>query len=203
MEERMLFWTALGAIGQWFAGVMALVAVLYVLFHEHIKRPKLCVTFDKTRDVNDQLNTVGAFAQAIQLPLTTPSRWVRIGVKNQVRRRVARNCRASVIRLEKLGHGRKPVEVLPNPGRALGWEHLRNGELARDVHSGGFHRVELLCATQNSNVVHMVCYPSWALDDPGEYLVTVQVLADDADPQNIKLHIKWDGTWDTLVVEAT
>jgi hypothetical protein len=200
MEERMLFWTAVGAAGQWFAGVMTLVAVLYVLLHDHMKRPKLCVTFDKTRDVNDQLNTVGALAEALELSFT-PSRWVRIGVKNQVRRRVARNCRASVIRLERLDPDKKPVDVLPNPGRDLGWEHLLKGELSRDIHSGGFHRVDVLCAAQKLNTVHVVCSPPWAFEDPGEYLVTVQVLADDADPQHIKLYIRWGGVWDTLVAD--
>jgi sigma54-dependent transcription regulator len=201
MEERMLFWTMVGAIGQWFAGVMTLAAVLYVLFHNHLKRPKLSLTFDKSRDISDQRNTVGAFAETIKLPPEIPSRWVRIGVKNHVRRNVARNCRASVTRLEKLGTNGRTVDVLPNPGRDLTWEHLLNGELARDIQSGGFRRVDLFGAVQNTNVVHVMCRPPWAFSDPGEYLVTVQVLADDADPQNIKLRIRWGGTWDSLVAE--
>jgi hypothetical protein len=67
---------------------------------------------------------------------------------------------------------------------------------------GGFHRVDLFSAAQNLNVVQVVCAPPWALDDPGEYLVTVQVLADDADLQDIKLHIRWGGNWDTLMMET-
>jgi hypothetical protein len=197
MDERILFWTKWGALGQWFAGAMTLAAVLYALFRDRMQRPKLCATFDKTSDVNDQVNTVGSLAEELRLPPTTPSRWVRIRVTNRPGRGVAKNCRASIIRLERLNPANKPVEVLPNPGRALGWEHLREGK-RRDIHAGGFHRVDVLCAVQNT--VHVVSSPPWAFTDPGEYLVTVQVLANDADAQDITLHAIWGGNWDTLVV---
>jgi hypothetical protein len=52
-------WTAIGAVGQWFAGLVTLGVLVYAIWQDSWKRPRLVLSFDNELDVKTQTNTVG------------------------------------------------------------------------------------------------------------------------------------------------
>jgi hypothetical protein len=185
-------WTATGAVGQWIAGIGTLALVGYAILQDYLKRPKLLLSFDNEQDVKSQLNTVG-------LDPSVLSRWLRVRVKNANRRKAAKNCRAFLIGIEKVGPESKSEDMFPNDVRPLVWTHDPTGKpSARDLLPGVVHWVDIVGTIDGQNALAVQVQPAWSLNTPGDYMFTVQVSAEDADPAVIKIRVHWDGTWQSL-----
>jgi hypothetical protein len=125
-------WTKIGALGQWFAGIATFAVVFYALWQDYWKRPKLLLSFNNERDVKSQENTVG-------FDPSTLSRWLRVRVKNANRRKVAKNCRAFLIGIERVGPDGTSEDMFPNDVRQLYWTHDPSERpSARDLLPGWF-----------------------------------------------------------------
>jgi hypothetical protein len=186
-----VIWTAFGAL--------ATVAVAIVaIWHEELKRPKLRISFDPDRDVQTQKNTVG-------VPKNHESRWLRVRVVNGPKRwrimtcRAAKNCRAFLVRIESVRPDGNAV-VFENDARQLRWMHDPQDKWeGRDLLPGIPQWVDLACTVDNRLKVQLSSYPEYELPpDPGDYLVTAQVSADEADPVTTQVLIHWAGTWESL-----
>jgi hypothetical protein len=185
-------WTAIGALGQWVAGLATFCIVIYTVFSDYWRRPKLILSFDNERDVKSQEHTVG-------LPSSTLSRWLRVRVVNANKRRVAKNCRAFVIGIEKIQPGSAPSDVFPNDVRQLYWMHDPSpNPSARDLLPGVAHWVDVLAAFDNLTALSVRVSPPWSLDTPGNYVIIVQVAAEEASPSVISIQANWDGAWHSL-----
>jgi|GEM_PF-4184004 len=186
-------WTAIEAVGTWFAGLATLATVLYLVFRDYWKRPKLIATFDKTRDIKNQTNTPG-------LPPPAISRWLRICIQNENGRRLAKSRRAYLVGIEKIGpDGTVEKDVFPNDVRPLQWTHGSPAESARDLLPGVMHWVDLLSTAELLQALQVNCIPLYGLPMPGLYRFRVQVSAEDTvPPAPIQVLIRWDGTWDSL-----
>lgn len=184
-------WDAVGAIGQWFGVVTAIVAVVVVLKHEYWRRPELEVSFKSERDVKSQENTVGVASMRL-------SRWLRVQVMNKPGRRAAKNCRAYLTGIQRV----LPDSVsddFPNDVRPLQWMHDPLDEFgARDLLPGVAHWVDVVGTVEGHRELKLRVYPSYDRIMPGEYIVTILVSAEEADPVEISVRITWDGTWDSL-----
>jgi hypothetical protein len=185
-------WKAFGALGPWFAGFVTFYLVVYTIWRDQWKRPKLLLSFDNDRDVKTQANTVGW----VNIPPSTVSRWLRVRVQNAKRRRVAKNCRAFLIGIEEAPSGE---DKFPNDVRQLRWTHDHSTPpSARDLLPGVSHWVDVAAAIDGQNTLTVCTFPPWVLGIPGDYVFTVQVSAEDADPAVIKVQVHWDGTWPSL-----
>jgi pyrimidine deaminase RibD-like protein len=154
--------------------------------------PKLLLGFDNAWDVKSQINTVG-------LDPSILSRWLRVRVKNASKRKVAKNCRAFLIGIERVGPEAKKEDLFPNDVRQMVWTHDPPGSpSARDLLPGVDNWVDVVAAIDGQKALLVCVRPSWALGTPGDYLFTVQVSAEDADCEVIKVEVHWDGTWQSL-----
>jgi hypothetical protein len=97
-------------------------------------------------------------------------------VKNANNRRVAKNCRAFLIGIKKLGPEGKREDHFPNDVRELRWTHDHSEVPAgRDLLPGVTHWVDV-AGTHIEKAGLAVCvFPSWALFAPGDYVFSVQV----------------------------
>jgi len=185
-------WTAIDAVGQWFAAVGTLAVVVYAIFQDYWKRPKLRLSFENNRDVKSQSNTVGLDPSAL-------SRWLRVRVVNANRRKAAKNCRAFLVGIQRVGSEANGMDMFPNDVRPLIWTHDPSGcASARDLLPGVAHWVDAAATVDNSKVLSVRVQPAWSLNDAGDYVFTVQVSAEDTDPAVIKVRVHWDGTWQSL-----
>jgi len=187
-----LNWNAIGALGQWFAGVATLAVIGYMIWQDSFRRPKLLLGFDNERDVKSQSNTVG-------LPPTVLSRWLRVRVTNGKHRRVAEASRAYLIGIKKIGPNGQHQDAFPNDVRPLGWTHDPPGSAGtRDLLPGVDHWVDVAAASDAAPDLQVCVQPGWVLQDPGDYLITVQVSAKGAAPEKIDVLVHWGGTWQSL-----
>ena len=130
-------WNAIGAIGQCFAALVTFCVLVYAIYQDYWKRPKLILSFNNDRDVKSQANTVGWAG----LHPSTLSRWLRVRVQNANKRKVAKNCRAFLIGIEKVESGE---DQFPNDVRQLRWTHDHSEvPSARDLLPGVFHWVDI------------------------------------------------------------
>jgi hypothetical protein len=180
-----------GTVGQWFAALGTLSAVLYLIYRDYWKRPKPTLSFDSNTDVKDQINTVG-------LPPSVVSRWVRVKVQNSPGRRAAKSCRVFLIGIEATYPNGEVEDVFPNDVRQLRWTHQPPEQLGRDLLPGVIHQVDLLAAVQGEDRFHIQVDPPYVQQRPGKYRFRMQVSAEDAHPQVLTIPIRWDGAWNTL-----
>lgn len=178
-----------GTLGQWFAGSATLCAVLYVVYRDHFKRPKLILRFDNKKDVRDQINTVGH-------PPGLVSRWLRVRVQNKNGRKAAKNCRAFLIGVEYIGPDGQIEDVFPNDVRQLQWTHNPPGQEGRDLLPGVVHQFDLVGALNDGKPCLCVqVTPPYIFHAPGKYCFTAQVSAEDADSQIIQIRVQWGEDW--------
>jgi hypothetical protein len=179
-------------VGQWFAAFATLAAVLYVIYRDSWKRPRLILSFDKNKDVKDQSKTIG---------VTDPeanSRWLRIRIQNKPGRRVAKNCRGYLIGIRKVWADTAEFQdVFPNDVRPLVWTHSPN-EITRDLLPGVVHQLDLIGIEEGQRCLPVQCIPPFSLDIQATYVFTVQVSAEDAEPEHITVKIRWGGGWNSL-----
>jgi hypothetical protein len=185
-------WKVIGALGPWFAGFATFCIVVYTIWRDQWKRPKLLLSFDNERDVKSQVNTVGR----INIPSSTLSRWLRVRVRNANRRRIAKNCRAFLIGIEEVESGE---DKFPNDVRQLRWMHDHSDPPSeRELLPGVNHWVDVAAAIDGQNALSVCTFPPWVLESPGDYVFSVQVSAEDADPAVVRVQVHWDGTWQSL-----
>src|SRR4051794_15559359 len=113
--DPVVLWTAVGAVGTCVAAVVGIALFWYALFNDYGKRPKLSLSFDNSRDVKTQTNTIGLD------PPSTVSRWLRVRVENANGRRTARNCCAYVTGIEQVLPDGNRKDWLPNDVRQMMW----------------------------------------------------------------------------------
>ncbi|MEW4570938.1 hypothetical protein AB1L88_23975 [Tautonia sp. JC769] len=184
-------WSMIGAIGQWFAGFITLAVLVYAVWQDYWKRPKLLISFNNEEDVKSQGNTVG-------LDPHLGSRWLRVRVQNKPGRKVAKNCRSYLIGVEHVNSGEN-YNLLPHDVRPLDWMHDKpESFLSRDLLPGVAHWVNIIGAIEQQDYLKVCVYPSFALQIPGVYVLTIQVSAEDANPSVVKIRIYWDGNWESL-----
>ncbi len=193
------FWTWFGTVGQWVAGVgtcVAAVATLatlsYLIFKDFFKRPALILSFDSDKDVKSQIATVGLE------PPERLSRWLRIRVQNKVGRRVAKSCRGFLIGVDSTGADGKTIDHFPNDTRQLNWTHVPPEGQSLDLLPGVVHQLDIAGTIQGMQGLQFMTKPPYALQQPGKYRLTIQVSAEDTEPQIIKLQIEWNGAWESL-----
>jgi hypothetical protein len=185
-------WNAIGAVGTWFAGIATFAAVFYVIWHDYRRRPQLLISFDNSRDVKTQKDTGGV--KDLQLGRIPDSRWLRVSVMNANGRGTAKNCRAFLIRITKDG------EDIYSDIRDLRWMHDRSDtHSGRDILPGMTHCVDVVGAAPKLEGLTVRTIIPWSLlTDPGDYLFTIQVSAEEADAKVIKVQVHWDGKWESL-----
>jgi hypothetical protein len=189
-------WTAWGAIGQWVAGIGTFCLLVFALYQDFWRRPKLQLSFDKDRDLRAQVNTVGMDPSAVSI-------WLRVMVTNKPGRRAARNCRAYLASLTDIGFHPDGAEVLPGDVRQLSWMHDPVDQWnARDILPGVCHWVDVLKFGVGSAFAEMCAYPSVPLGSPGDYLLAIQVSAEDAEPELIKLRVQWTNSSEGVRAEV-
>jgi hypothetical protein len=190
MDKNVQDWIAI--VGQYLGAFGTIAIVVYTVWSESWRRPKLILSFDDKRDVKTQINSVG-------LPPSVGSRCLRVRVKNANRRKAAKNCQAFLIGLEKLGSEARNENGFQNDVRQLGWMHDPPGTIkARDLLPGVEHWVDVVDAVDGQPALRVWVSPPWSLANPGDYVFTVQVSAEDANPEVIKVRVRWDGTWQSL-----
>src|SRR5437588_603783 len=128
MDNWAVFWTALGAVGQCIGAIGTIAVVIYALWQDPWKRPKLIITFDGELDVKSQPHGHAG------------SRWLRVRVQNEKRRKTAKNCQAFVIGIRQIAPN--DVDRFPNDVRQLDWTH--GTPTSRDLVSGVVHRVDVV-----------------------------------------------------------
>jgi hypothetical protein len=181
-----------GTVGQWVSGVIAGLALGYVLYKDLWKCPKLSISFVPDRDTKPQTNTVGQHG-------ANTSRWLRVQVQNGMGRRVAKNCRAFVIGIHRVVSSGQNEDLLPNDVRQLRWTHDHSSTPQwRDLLPGVNHWFDVAFADEGGNVLEVPAHPPCGQAIPGEYLFRLQVSAEDAHPVEITLRIFWDGDWKSL-----
>ena len=191
-----------GSLGQWFSGLIALGALLYVLFREQVwerrKRPRLLLNPARCRD---QRNT--------RLPNKridpSVSRWVRIPVQDEQGRKVAKNCRVYLIGVRLITADGRVVSVMENDVRQFQWEHGNYQPESRDLLPGVVHQVDLVAASDAIPTLSVRVNPYLNLDIPGRYVFSVQVAAEETDSQTRDFTVDWSGTRESLqpVVSST
>ncbi len=187
-------WTKIGAIGQWVGAIGTFLAVATALFIAFLpslqnwrRRPKLLLGFDNDRDVKSQSKTVSH-------PDGQNSRWLRVMVTNAKGRRPAKNCRAYLTGIRRDG-----ADEFPNDVRQLFWTHdPSNLPQPRDLLAEVNHWIDLLAAIENVEDVQVRTYPPYAVEAGAEYVFTVQVTAEDAEPEMIRVRANLRGSWSAL-----
>jgi hypothetical protein len=120
-------------------------------------------------------------------------------VQNAPGRRVAKSCRAFLVGIERVAPDGFLADVFPNDARALAWMHDPTQKPSPlDLLPGIRHWVDVAAAIDGQAALSVRVQPPWALDQPGDYLFTIQVSAEDADPALIKVCVHWNGTWQSL-----
>lgn len=183
-----------GTVGQWFSGIVAVLALGYVLFREqileHRKKPKLVLSFHMPPGYVDQVNTRqpdGSRHEGLQ-------RWVRIQVKAEVGSNAAKQVRAYLVGIK---HDYPHGESRPWPDhdvRQLQWMHGNYQPETRDLYPGITHQIDLLQAIDGQHVFHVRVDPPFAIEGGGQYVFTVHVAAENADPKGIEVTVAYDGT---------
>jgi hypothetical protein len=195
----------MGDVATWVGSITALVtaiiggayAVLRWLRPKQDSRPKLVLGFDQQRDVKSQRNTVG-------LPSTVLSRWLRVRVENTPGRQAAKGCRAYLVRVSRPEPGGRLEELLVEDARPMQWMHDRPEVFgARDILAGVPHWIDVAHTADHVNGLMASVHPAWSIEEPGgTYLFTVMVVAEDSDPETIRLRVTWDGSWESLTGEV-
>jgi hypothetical protein len=191
-------WTAIGAWGQWFAGIVALIFLLYTYWHQTWRSPKLRLDFLPDQDVKTQTNTVNP-PHGIVISPEKKSRWLRVRVKNVENRRAAKNCRAYLIGINLVRPDGTLEDRFPNDVRPMVWMHEPTGKPAGpDLLPGVTHWADVVFAIEGESVLHTSVEPPYPLNETGEYVFTVQVSAEEVSPQVVTIRVHWDGNWHSL-----
>jgi len=185
-------WNAVGAVGQWAGAAGTFAAVLYVLYGDLLKRPKLMLGFDGSEDVANQRNTPGD-------PPTAVSRWARIRIENKPGRRLAKRCTAFLTRITDITDEKKPIEVFPHADmRRLLWTHIPGSQTSVDLLPGVVYRADLVAGGEGRSALSVRTDPLYGIDRPGKYLLRVVVSAEGANPVAGEIVIEWNGQWVSL-----
>src|SRR5262245_33254332 len=132
-----------GSVGQWFSGVVATFALLYVLLREQFlerrNRPNLILGFAMTTVYVDQRYTRPENGRVDE----GFSRWVRIQVWNDRRRKYAKNCRAYLVSYRVTRPDGTVVDESRHDVRQLQWMHGNYQSEARDLLPGVVHQIDL------------------------------------------------------------
>lgn len=188
---------AWGDVGTWVGAAATFAAVAYTLWHERWfdrrQRPKLMLTFDQQWDIRTQDRTVG-------LPPEARSRWLRVRVENASGRKAAKNCRAYLAHVSWVCPDGRLLEILYNDVRPLPWMHDEPGHVgSRDLLPGIPHWVDVAHTRSDQGSLVTSAVPRWGIESPGgAYVFVVKLAAEDADPVEIKLVVRWNGEWESL-----
>lgn len=189
-------WTMVSVVGQWLNAIAAAAIFVYALYRDYWRRPKLVLTFDNDRDVKNQTNTVLNSDGKNPIP---QSRWLRVRVENISRWRTAKNCRAYLIGVKKVGLAANGQGDLKDDVRPLVWMHDPSGRPSkRDLLPWIAHWVDIVFTEPSDARLNVCVYPPWHRLGPGDYEFTVQVSADGADPAVIKVRVSCDESWESL-----
>jgi hypothetical protein len=126
------------------------------------------------------------------------ARCLRVSVTNAPGKRVAKNCRAFLVGILRIEPGGKTQEMLPNDPRQLEWMHGEFRPETRDINPGAGYQIDLLAACEGQKALEVAAHPLVALDQPGQYVFSVHLTADDIDPKGIEVNVCWGGTPDSL-----
>jgi hypothetical protein len=121
-----------------------------------------------------------------------------VRVENGKRRRTAKGCRGFVTAIEKVGPGDKREDAFPNDVRAVGWMHESKADGTRDLLPGVRQWLDVAATIDGQKGAAVLVSPAWRLETPGDYIFSVLVTADEADPVVVRVKVHWEGTWSSL-----
>jgi hypothetical protein len=174
---------------------LSLLVSSYLAFLEYRKRPRLSLKLD----VRDQIDT--------KLPegdIATLSRWVRVRVLNKNGRRVAKNCRAFLIGMQRINADGSVERIVADDCRHLPWMNDDYKHQPRDLFPGVANWIDLYYSEIHQPSCFSVSHPRSTFKAPGEYRLAVQISAEEANAPIIYLRLSWGGKWESLkVVEAS
>jgi hypothetical protein len=170
------------------------VLLAYTVFRDTINVPALEVSFDDKRDLKNQTHTVGFPPNAI-----TP--WLRIRVRNTHGQKAAKNCRAYLVRAVRL----LPAEpwrtfLQTTVGSCVGCMTRSSMDPSHiDLLPGVGNSVDIAATSDQSQGLYIQCAPKFSLNEPGDYMMSIQISAEDAElPEIVSIKRSWLGGWASL-----
>jgi hypothetical protein len=155
------------------------VGLMLTRYISFIRRPRLTLALAEIRDDGDGTNM---------------ATYVRVEAQN-MSRRVATKCTATLRRVERLGASGPREYSLP-----LDWTDI--GETAMDIGPGEIERLDVAKAVKSGNKFTHCSRkrPPRFVEDmpPGDYIFTVVAKTAGRPSEPFRFGIKWDGKWDAL-----
>ena len=155
------------------------VGLMLTRYANYLRRPRLILALAEIRDDGDATNM---------------ATYVRVEAQN-LSRRVATKCTASLRRVERLGASGPREYSLP-----LDWTDIC--ETTVDIGPGEIERLDVAKAVKNGNKFTHCSRkrPPRFVEDmpPGDYVFTVVAKTAGRPSEPFRFGIKWDGKWDAL-----
>lgn len=184
-----------GTWGQWVSGVSTAAGLLWILFKDLRKAPKLEITFEAHRDIATQGDTPASDGKS-RWPRT---RWVRVCVKNAEGRRVAKNGRAVIVGVKALTPSGWVNSRMGHVSRPTAWANDFHEIKTRDLHPGVSNWVDVAFTNAQSVGLFTNAEPKLSFPEAGDYLFAISVSAEESAVARFYLLVRWDGlNWESL-----
>ena len=173
-----------------------LIAVFAEPLRQLLFKPKLELEFKEGQD----------FRTPTPMTSGRDSYYIRVKVTNK-KRNVARGCRAYLVNVEKENDRGKFEQTSYCDSIPLAWSNQTLGEQYKgiDLSKGINQFVDIIATFSHTDyfepqiVVRPLRYES-LFKESGVFRFTIQISAENADPEIIKLIFKWQGNWSDFEV---